>query len=125
MISHSMRVQEFEVFVHLGCSADERRDPQPVRFQIDLSYAEPVKGAQTDQLADATDYVQITNLVKESAQIKPYQLIEHLSAEAFEVLMSYLRLNSFKGRVRLQVQKVRVPVDGLFGGVVFACETVI
>lgn len=116
-------VQDFEVSVHLGCSAEEQKYSQPVRFNFEIDYQSEIKGRLSDRLEEATDYVQLTSLIKSEAQKKNYQLIEHLNHQVFEVLIQYLKGQSLKGDLKLSVHKLRVPVENLRGGVIFTCQT--
>jgi dihydroneopterin aldolase len=122
-MKHVLKIQDYEVWVSLGCLADEQSYPQPVLISLDLEYATLVKGAASDELQDATDYVMLTRIMNQVAKSKSFKLIEHLNDSIMNSILHELRLNYFKGKVRLAVKKVRVPVENLRNGVVFTCET--
>ncbi len=116
-------IKDFEVTVHLGCSAEEQTHGQPVRFSFEINYQTDVKGCVTDQLQDATDYVKLAELIKSVAQNKKYHLIEHLNQCVLKTLSQDLAGSGLKAKLKLSVHKLRVPVENLQGGVFFTCET--
>lgn len=117
-----MVIQDFEVAVHLGCSPEEQKYLQPVRFNFEIQFQVELKAMQTDRITDAVDYTLLTALMKSEAQKKNYQLIEHLNHEVFGALIKHLQGVSLKADLRLGVHKVRVPIEGLKSGVLFTCE---
>lgn len=120
---HSIHIQDYEVWVSLGCAKEEQTYSQPVHFNLSLEYDELVKGAVTDDLQDATDYVAITDIMKKVGQSKPYHLIEHLNEMVLAGVTQYLKSKYFKGHIKLSIKKIRVPVENLRNGVVFTCAT--
>lgn len=117
-----MVIQDFEVAVHLGCSPEEQKYLQPVRFNFEIQFQGEVKAMQTDRISDAVDYTLLTALMKSEAQKKKYHLIEHLNHEVFAALIKHLQSLSLKADLRLGVHKVRVPIESLKNGVLFTCE---
>lgn len=122
-MKQKMFVQDFEVWVHLGCDAEEQKFTQPVHFTIEIEFTNPVLGCQTDKLEDAIDYVKITSILKMISTEKNYSLIEHLNHRAFSGVVEYLKSKQVSAEVKISVKKIRVPVDNLRNGVVFLCET--
>lgn len=122
-LSQNLKIQDYEVWVHLGCSTEEQKHKQPVLMCLEINFKNPVIGCQTDNLDDTIDYVKMTSIMKMIASEKPFQLIEHLNYQCLLVLIEYLKSKNIKAGVKLSVQKVRVPVDNLRNGVVFTCET--
>lgn len=122
VIKHKLLIQDFEVWVHLGCTPEEQKHTQPVHYNLEINFENPVLGCQTDQLTDAVDYVKITSILKMISTEKRYHLIEHLSQQAFSGLVEYLESQNLKADIKLSVKKIRVPVENLKNGVVFSCE---
>lgn len=123
MIEHKLKIQDYEVSIHLGCSAEEQKYLQPVRFTLEIQYEQNVQGAFTDDLQQATDYVELTSIIKKISKQKKYHLIEYLNQQVFEALLSYLKLQNVKGLISLSVQKIQVPIENLKNGTVFTCST--
>lgn len=117
-----MVIQDFEVAVHLGCSPEEQKYLQPVRFSFEIKFQGEVKAMQTDSLNDAVDYTFLTALMKSEAKKKNYHLIEHLNQEVMGVLTQHLQSLALKADLSLTVHKVRVPIESLKNGVLFTCE---
>lgn len=122
-MKHMMRVQDFEVWVHLGCSQEEQEYLQPVHYNLEIIFDNMVLGCQSDRLEDTVDYVQVTKLLKDISTQKKYHLIEHLNQANVMGLIEYLKSKNIKGEIKLSVKKIRVPVENLRNGVVFLCET--
>lgn len=116
-------MQDFEVWVNLGCDTEEQKFTQPVHFNLEIDFTSPVLGCQTDNLEDTIDYVKITSILKMISTEKNFSLIEHLNHRAFSGVVEYLKSKNVNAEVKLSVKKIRVPVDNLRNGVVFSCET--
>ena len=117
-----MTIQDFEVWVHLGCSSEEQKYMQPVHYNFEINFANPVLGCRSDQLEDAVDYIKIANILKTISTEKNFRLIEHLNHQAFNAVLEYLKSKNLKAEVKLSVKKIRVPIENLRNGVVFSCE---
>lgn len=117
-----MKINDYEVWVSLGCSKEEQSFKQPVLFNIEIEFHSAVQGETTDQLSDAIDYVAVTDLLKLSAESKSYQLIESMCYEATEKLSAYLKQHHVVGRFKLSVLKLRPPVPHLNSGVSWTCQ---
>ncbi len=116
-------IQDFEVWVHLGCDTEEQKFAQPVHFNVEFNFENAVLGAQTDRLEDSVDYVKITSILKMISTEKNYSLIEHLNHRVFSGVVEYLKSKKIAAELKLSVKKIRVPVENLKNGVVFSCET--
>jgi dihydroneopterin aldolase len=123
MINQSMKIQDYEVWVHLGCSLEEQKFTQPVHVTVTLIFHQPLNGMNTDHLSDAVDYVNLTELIKEVSLRKPYNLIEHLCYEVTLKISDFLKTKLVKGQLQIDLRKIRVPVENLRNGVVYTCET--
>ena len=121
-MKHRMCVQDFEVWVHLGCSQEEQEYSQPVHYNLEIIFDNQVLGCQTDKLEDAVDYVKIAKILKDISTEKKYHLIEHLNHANLMGLIEYLKSKNVKGDIKLSVKKIKVPVENLRSGVVFLCE---
>ncbi len=118
----AMKINDYEVWVSLGCSQEEQSFKQPVLFNLEIEFHIPVRGETTDQLSDAIDYVAVTDLLKLSAESKSYQLIESMCFEATEKISKYLKQHHVVGIFKLSVLKLRPPVPHLKSGVSWTCQ---
>jgi|GEM_PF-6215454 len=133
-LRQKLQIQDFEVWVHLGCDAEEQKYLQPVHYNFEISYEtsyeSPLLACQTDKLNDAIDYVKITSILKKISLEKKYNLIEHLNQQVFNGVLRYLmenlaeqiKLKNLQAEIKLTVKKIRVPIENLRNGVVFSCE---
>lgn len=117
-----MKINDYEVWVSLGCSKEEQSYRQPVLFNLEIEFHTPVRGETTDQLSDAIDYVAVTDLLKLSAESKSYQLIESMCFDATETVSKYLKQQQAIGLLKLSVLKQRPPVLNLNSGVSWTCQ---
>ncbi len=117
-----MNIHDYEVWVSLGCSAEEQSFKQPVHFNVQIEFASKVRGETTDQLTDAVDYVMLTDILKKSAESKSYQLIESMCSEATEKVSDYLVSKKIKCTLKITLLKLRAPVINLKTGVSWTCQ---
>jgi 7,8-dihydroneopterin aldolase/epimerase/oxygenase len=118
-----MNIKDYEVYVNLGCEESEQAYVQPVLVDIKIDYDVAVLGCVSDKLAEATDYVVVTNIIKKTATQKKYHLVEHLTHQCFLEIQNLLKQNQVSGEMALTVTKVRVPVENLKSGVSFTCQS--
>lgn len=121
-MKQSLKINDYEVWVHLGCLAEEQKHLQPVHFTFELNYITNLTGSHSDQIKDATDYVYLTAIIKNQAQKKNYKLIEHLNHEVFLELVNYFKKHNISAEIKLTVRKLRAPVENLRNGVEFSCQ---
>ncbi len=121
-MKQSLKLNDFEVWVHLGCLVEEQKHAQPVHFTLEISYITNLSGSHSDQLEDATDYVELTSLIKKIAQKKNYKLIEHLNHEVFVELVAKLKKHNIFADIKLTIRKTRAPIENLRNGVEFSCQ---
>ena len=121
-LKQTLRIQDYEVWVHLGCTKEEQAFTQPVHFTLEIQFDKNLKAGQTDHLNDAIDYVELTMLIKNQSMKGPFHLIERLNEEVFKNLYEFLKIKKITGRLTVQIKKIRVPIENLRDGVVFVCE---
>ena len=121
MINQHLKMQDFEVWVHLGCTTDEQRFTQPVHFSLDIDFRKNLEAVNTDRIEDAIDYVELAAIVKRVAVAKAYHLVEHLCYEVTLQISDFLKEKLVQGVVAVHVHKLRVPVENLRNGVIFTC----
>jgi dihydroneopterin aldolase len=111
---HRMRIRDLSLQVKLGCSAEERANPQEVRVGIDLRFAEAPRGTKSDDLNDTICYAQISEALRSHVEGRGFQLIEKIADDFYEIIRGIV-----EGRAEssVTVHKVRPPVSDLLGGV--------
>lgn len=121
-MKQTLKIKDFEVWVHLGCAIEEQKHSQPVQFTLNIEFAKNLNGFKTDSLHDAVDYVRLTEIMKTVATVKNYKLIEHLNYEVFTALIADIKTKDVSGEIELTIRKIRVPVENLRSGVEFTCQ---
>ena len=119
-----MNINAYDVWIRLGCAVEEQTFIQQVRFDIEISFTDPVVAEQSDALIDSVDYVKLTSIVNEVALRKNYALIEHLCFSVFNEIKIKL-LKDKKGQFKVSCLKLRPPVSQLQGGVSWTCQSVL
>ena len=122
-MQQTMRLNQYEVWIKLGCSEAEQSMVQPVHFSLVIQFHENIKGSHTDQLVDTIDYVSLTELIKKISLQKSYHLIEHLCSLVHEALSKELKNKNFECDLTTSLKKVRPPVEALLSGVEFSCHS--
>lgn len=116
-----LSIIDFRLWVHLGCSAEERFNPQPVSINIKFSFPSPPAGIYTDSIADSYCYTKALNAIKMLLTKKSFKIIEHLTASIYEVVGRSLHDNSYHDvELNITVTKISPPVADVLGGISFS-----
>jgi dihydroneopterin aldolase len=89
-----------------GVFAEERARGQEFLFDVELEVGE--RGT-SDRHEDAVDYVEVTRVVREVSDAKPYALLEALAA----AIADELERRFAPQRLRIRIVKPEVKPDGL------------
>ena len=112
-----LNINELSLFVHLGCSSEEKSAPQEVCFSIEVEFPKPPIGETTDRLKDTLCYDEICKTLRDYVKAQRFNLIEKLAREGLFVL----RKKYPSVFIRLTLYKKAPPVEGLKGGVQYSC----
>ncbi|WP_265025286.1 MAG: dihydroneopterin aldolase [Wolbachia endosymbiont of Ephestia elutella] len=116
----NLLISDLRLWVHLGCSAEEKFSPQLVSIDIDLTFKSPPSGLTTDQLKDTICYLEVVQNIQSLVQGKQFNLIEHLTHEIYRAINNLLlRKKHIISSVRVTTHKIAPPVPGVHGGVFF------
>lgn len=113
---HQLEIRSLVLGVHLGCGAEERREPQDVSFSVAFRFHEAPLGCKTDELSDSICYADAAQVISETIAGREFKLIEFLATEIFDGLK---KLSGGQALVRLEVHKLNPPVEHLRGGSVY------
>ncbi len=102
--------------IRIGCSADERLDPQPVEIDLTIRFETPPGGMVTDRLEDTVSYDSLVSAIKEVASDREFSLIEHLASEIYTSLRSIV---GPEHELRVTVRKVSPPIPEITKGAEF------
>ena len=115
----TLRFEDLEIRVRLGCGAEERRTPQEVRVAVTIRFDAPPGACRSDDLYDTVCYAELASALRARGAAREYRLIERLAADLLEVVRG---LAPPSARLALEVHKVRPPVAALAGGVRFEID---
>lgn len=114
---HQLSVEGIEVQSHIGCSEDERADPQELRLDVYIRFPAFPKAAVSDSLSETVCYTEITRIIVDYFQNHQMQLIETAAYEC------YSRLKTLDPDTQwcIRLNKVRPPVPAIKSGTQFIC----
>ena len=120
MVACNLLISDLRLWVHLGCSAEEKFSPQLVSIDVDFTFKSPPSGLTTDQLKDTICYLEVVQNIQSLVQGKQFNLIEHLTHEIYRAINNLLlRKKHIISSVRVTTHKIAPPVPGVHGGAFF------
>ncbi|WP_264719786.1 MULTISPECIES: dihydroneopterin aldolase [unclassified Wolbachia] len=120
MVACNLLISDLRLWVHLGCSAEEKFSPQLVSIDVDVTFKSPPLGLTTDQLKDTICYLEVVQNIQSLVQGKQFNLIEHLTHEIYRAINNLLlRKKHIISSVKVTTHKTAPPVPGVHGGVFF------
>ena len=102
--------------IRIGCSLEERGNPQPVEIDLTIRFQTPPRGMVTDRLEDTVCYEGLVGAIKEVVSNREFSLIEHL---ANEILTSVRSIVESEDELRVTVRKVSPPIPEITKGAEF------
>jgi len=115
-----LSILDLRIWVHLGCSDQEKFNPQLVSLDIELYFKSLPEGATSDKLEETVCYSQLVLNVKSFCQNRKFNLIEYLTAEIYKVVEESLNPHrSLIASIKVTGHKMSPPVPDIHGGVTF------
>lgn len=114
--STQLSLHQLRLLVHLGCSAEERRVPQYVSFDVQVRFPVAPYGCKSDVLEQTVCYAELSQKIKEVCDRCEYQLIEKVGWDVYEALRELLPKDHL---LRVCANKEHPPVAHLEGGAAF------
>ncbi|WP_316353442.1 dihydroneopterin aldolase [Candidatus Trichorickettsia mobilis] len=116
-----LKITDLRIWVYLGCSAEERANPQAVSISTSFVFPAAPKGAYTDLISDSICYRQAVELIQETVEGKEFNLIEHLTVSVYDALFNYINEVGYNNlQIKVVATKISPPIPGLYGGVSFS-----
>ena len=108
------------IWVHLGCSDQEKCNPQLVSLNIELYFKSLPEGAISDMLEDTVCYSDLVLNVKSFCQNRKFNLVENLTREIYKVVEESLKQHrSLVSFICVTGHKISPPLPDIHGGVTF------
>ncbi len=115
-----LSILDLRIWVHLGCSDQEKFNPQLVSFNIELNFKTLPEGAINDRLEDTICYYKLVQNVKAFCQNKKFNLIEHLAIAVHKLVDESLNQHRLiVDFINVTAHKISPPVPDIHGGVTF------
>lgn len=115
-VQHSMEVRDLSLQVRLGCTPEERAVPQEIRVSLDLRFHEAPPGVKSDLLEETVCYAVLSEAFRRGVDGQEFSLVEKIAGDLFEIADGIIQSRAL---FSLSVHKVKPPVAGLSGGVVY------
>lgn len=115
--SSNLTISDLKLWVHLGCSDQEKYHPQLVSFDILIDFFQNPQAVLSDKLEDSVCYANITNIIKETISNKKYNLIEYLAANTYDEIIKHTGNKEIS--LTVTVKKLSPPVEDIHGYVSF------
>lgn len=120
MVACNLLISDLRLWVHLGCSAEEKFSSQLVSIDVDFTFKSPPLGLTTDQLKDTICYLEVVQNIQSLVQGKQFNLIEHLTHDIYRMINDLLmQKEHIISSVKVTTHKIAPPVPGVHGGVFF------
>lgn len=116
----TLNLHDIRLFARLGCTADERAVPQPVRIELSIFFAELPEAMHRDE-AEFICYDKLTSILREVVEKGEYRLIEFLAGECFRAIGQQLEPGM---QLWLKLTKCEPPVPEIHGGASVVCSDV-
>jgi dihydroneopterin aldolase len=110
-MSDHLVIKGLEFQGHIGITAEERRDPQPIGIDVEVDYPEGAmaNASKTDDIARAIDYARISARMVEIGLSREFRLLETLADEITAALFAEFPIAG----IRLWVKKLVPPIKNI------------
>ena len=112
MTSDQLRIRGLRVGTVIGVTAEERKQPQTVTIDLDVSL-DMGQAATSDELAETIDYAGLIAAIEGLAGTGERLLLERLAGEVAELVLGYRGVSE----ATVEIGKVTVPVPQEVGSV--------
>jgi dihydroneopterin aldolase len=103
----TIKLQNIRTFSYHGCLVEESKIGSDYRVDLEIK-TDMRKAIETDELADAVDYVHLNKIVMEEMAIRS-KLLEHVAHRIVKRIFDELPAVS---RILLSVSKINPPIGG-------------
>jgi dihydroneopterin aldolase len=110
-MSDHLVIKALEFQGHIGITAEERRNSQPIGIDIELDYPEGAmaNASKTDDIARAVDYARVSARMVEIGLSREFKLLETLADEITAALFAEFPIAG----IRLWVKKLVPPIKNI------------
>ncbi len=94
-LDYNLNLKNIELQAHIGVTAKERKNLQPVVIELELKIDAPL-AAKTGDIADTLDYSLLRKKLEEKFSASSYNLLEEMAADILDFVHKDERVNSAK-----------------------------
>lgn len=121
MKESKLRINDFRLWLHLGCSKEERFHPQAVSIDVEIIFQDELIATKNDNLKEVFCYKNCVEMIQKNLQNLSFNLIEHLSYKIYEIVQNLLIEKNYKKfDLKVIVTKLSPPIPNLYGSVSFS-----
>ena len=118
----SLQICDLRLWVHLGWSEEEKKNPQMVSVDVTFTYASPPRAMDTDNLKDTICYHSVTKKIQSSTLEKRFNMIEFLGKSILDTVCTCVKESQQDiAAITVTVHKTAPPMPGVHGGTRFTC----
>ena len=99
-------IKELILNLKLGYYDFEKKDPQKVKFSLEVNY-EDKKPTNDKDLKSIVNYAKLVKLIKKLVKNKHYNFLETLAEDVFDELFKDKRID----KISLQIEKLEIMKD--------------
>ena len=110
-----LAISDLRLWLHLGCSEQEKFLPQPISLDIQIEFNSCPEGVQDDNLDGVICYAVLTKKIKEFCEIRRFNLIENVAASVHSIISKVV----VDAKITVKATKIKSPVESIHGGVSF------
>ncbi len=119
---YQLQISDLRLWVHLGCSEQEKHHPQQVSVNVYFKFKIPPEAIKTDNLQQTICYKEVIEAIKLNCVSRCFNLIEFLTQEIYICIRNILDKNKNLVDIDIIVKKISPPIPDVFGGVIFSCS---
>lgn len=86
-------LKNLTLLIHIGCTTQEREQPQPVVLNLIIKFSKLPLACETDELANSICYRELTEAISAFCTSKQFNLLEHLGYQLYEFIKNKLSQN--------------------------------
>lgn len=112
-------INDFRLWVNLGCSDEERLHRQLVSIKIEITLLEKCSAMDSDKIDETICYATLIDVIQSKCENMKFNLIERLNKFMHELVNDFIYTNTkYKNTtIKISVSKLRIPVPGIHGDV--------
>jgi dihydroneopterin aldolase len=114
-------LRDLSVMVNVGCGIEERSQKQELRFSFEISFPNLPHACESDRIEDTVCYHKLSDKITFACKDREYATLEKIAKVIFDSVKNDFPQNA---SLKLKVEKVRPPIEGLAGSASFELKSI-